>query len=365
MLLGRYVLAVGSVRPVTNDAATAAASLDRPIRWGIVATGGIAQTMARDLGDVDDAVRFAVASRDRARAQAFADEHGFAKAYGSYEELLADPEVDVVYVATPHRQHHAVAIAAIEAGKPMLVEKAFTVTLAGAKDVLDRARDHGVFVMEAMWTRFMPIIGRVRELVADGAIGEARSITADLGFVRELNEWDRLWKKDVGGGAILDLGVYPISFAQMIFGDPVRIDVAGAVGPTGVETEAGLLLEQADGTRAMVECSMVTPLAGQVSIAGTGGRIDIPPRFHHAERVVLTREGAEPEEILAEGELAMDGHGFAHQVREVQRCLRTGLIESPVMPWADTLSVMSTMETALHALGIEHTEDPDVMRNPG
>jgi predicted dehydrogenase len=175
-----------------------------------------------------------------------------------------------------------------------------------------------------------------------------------------LNEWDRLWNKDVGGGAVLDLGVYPISFAQMLLGDPTRVEVAGAIGPTGVETEAGLLLEYGSGTRAMVECSMVSPLPGRVSIAGTGGRIDIPPRFHHAERATLLREGAAPVELKAEGELAMDGHGFAHQVREVQRCLRAGLLESPVMPWADTVSVMRTMEIALHALGIEHTEDADV-----
>ncbi|MDQ3113875.1 MAG: Gfo/Idh/MocA family oxidoreductase [Actinomycetota bacterium] len=333
----------------------------RPVRWGIVATGGIAATMARDLGDVDDAVRHAVASRDRLRAQAFAEEHGFARAYGAYEELLADPDVDVVYVATPHRQHHAVALAAIEAGKPILVEKAFTVTVAGAADVLDLARECGVFAMEAMWTRFLPIVSRIRELVAGGAVGEVRSLSADLGFVREMDRWDRLWDKDQGGGAVLDLGVYPISFAQMILGDPVRVQVTGAIGPTGVETGAGLLLDHALGARAMIDCSMVTPLAGRVSITGTGGRIDIPPRFHHPARALLVREGAEPEELRAEGELATVGHGFAHQVREVQRCLRAGLLESPVMPRADTLSVMRTMESALRGLGVEHSEDPDVL----
>jgi predicted dehydrogenase len=346
---------------VTDDLERAAPDLDRPIRWGIIATGGIAQTMARDLGDVDDAVRHAVASRDQVRAQAFADEHGFAKAYGSYEELLADPDVDAVYVATPHRQHHAVASAGLKAGKPLLVEKAFTVTVAGSRDLIDTAREQGVFVMEAMWTRCLPLMGRVRELVADGAIGELRSVTGDLGFVRELNEWDRLWNKAVGGGAILDLGVYPISLAQMLLGDPVRVEVTGAIGPTGVETEAGLLLEYPSGRRALVECSIVSPLPGQMIIVGTEGRIDIPPRLHHPARAILSREGAEPEELRAEGELTTVGHGFSHQVREVQRCLRAGLIESPIVPWADTLSVMQTMETALHALGIEHTEDPDVM----
>lgn len=334
---------------------------DRPIRWGIVATGGIAATMARDLRRVDGSVRHAVASRDQIRAQSFADKHGFARAYGSYEALLTDPDVDVVYVATPHRQHHAVVVAAIEAGKPVLVEKAFTVTLAGAEEVMDLARERGVFVMEAMWTRFLPIIGRIRELVAGGAIGEVRSLAADLGFVREMDRWDRLWDKDQGGGAVLDLGVYPISLAQMILGDPSRVHVTGTIGPTGVETGAGLLLDHASGARAMIDCSMITPLAGRVSITGTGGRIDIPPRFHHPASAVLVREGAELEELRAEGELATDGHGFAHQVREVQRCLRAGLQESPIMPWVDTLSVMRTMETALRELGIDHTEDPDVL----
>ncbi len=345
---------------MTADRNPAGSGPDRPIRWGIIATGGIATTMARDLGDVADAVRHAVASRDEDRARAFAAEHGFTRSYGSYDELLTDPDVDVVYIATPHRQHHAVATAAIRAGKPILVEKAFTVTLAGAKDVLDLAVAHGVFVMEAMWTRFLPLVRRVHELVSDGVIGEPRSVTADLGFVRELDEWDRLWNKDVGGGAILDLGVYPISFAHMLLGDPVGVQVSGSIGPTGVETDAAMLLDHATGTRGIVHCSMVTPLAGRVSIAGTGGRIDIPPRFHHPTTAIVHREGAEPAELRAEGPLAMVGHGFAHQVQEVHRCLRAGLLESPIMPWSGTISVMDTMETALHAVGIHHTEDADV-----
>lgn len=329
---------------------------DRPVRWGIVATGGIAAQMARDLRDTDDAELVAVASRSQERADAFAAEHGVPRAHGDYRALLEDDEVDVLYVATPHRQHHAVALAALEAGTPMLVEKAFTMTEAGAREVLDAANARGVFVMEGMWSRFLPLLAHVREVVRDGRIGEVRSVSADLGLIRPQAEWDRLWDPEQGGGALHDLGVYPISFVDWFLGAPESITTTGVVGPTGVETDAAALLTYASGAHAVVQCSMVSPLAGAASIVGTAGRIDVAPRLHHPSRAVLHREGEEPQTLTADGDLAMTGHGFVHEVLEVGRCLREGLTESPVMPWSDSLAVMQVLTRMRADLGVETHE---------
>lgn len=333
---------------------------DRPVRWGIVATGGIATQMARDLRDTDDAELVAVGSRSTERSEAFAAEHDVPRAHGSYRAIIEDPDVDVLYLATPHRQHHAVARAALEAGRPLLVEKAFTMTEAGAQDLFDVAARRDTFVMEAMWSRFLPLLAHVRALVADGAIGEVRSVSADLGLIRPQAEWDRLWDPAQGGGAILDLGVYPISFVQWFLGQPSGIHTTGTIGATGVETDAAALLTYDSGAHAVVQCSMVSPLAGAASVVGSAGRIDVAPRLHHPSRAVLHREGAEPEELLAEGDLAMTGHGFVHEVLEVNRCLRAGALESPVMPWADTLAVQRIMERVLIDLGVRVDEDDTV-----
>src|SRR3954447_10678030 len=198
-----------------------------PIRWGVAGPGGIARKVIGDLESVvDGGVLHAVGSRSKDRARAFAEELAPGRrvaAYGSYRGLIADPDVEAIYIATPHRQHAAIAVAAIEAGKALLVEKAFTCTLDGAQRVVDAARANQVFVMEAMWTRFQPAVVRLRELLAAGAIGEVRSVRADLGLLVPFAPTHRLWDLDQGGGALLDLGVYPVSWAQMVLGrEPAR-----------------------------------------------------------------------------------------------------------------------------------------------
>lgn len=322
-------------------------------RWGVVATGQIAATMAAELALVPDAVPLAVGSRDLSRAQAFAGEHSFERAYGSYDGLLADPDVDVVYVATPHAQHHGVVRAALEAGKPVLVEKAFTMTLAAAQDLVSLAREREVFCMEAMWTRFLPVIARLRALVADGAIGEVRSLRADLGFVREFDPDDRLWDPGQGGGALLDLGVYPVSFAQMLLGAPSSVAVAGALGPGGVDSDVGVLLGWPGGQVAHVTCSLTSQVEGSAQVVGTAGRIDVAPRFHHPPRIVLHRDGREPEVF----EAPVVGRGYTHQLVAVAEALAAGRTESDVMPLDDTLAVMAVLDTALDALGAVHVDE--------
>jgi predicted dehydrogenase len=327
------------------------------ICWGIVGPGRIADKVVQDFPVVDGARPVAVASRSLDRARAFADRHGLDRAYGSYAEILADPDIDVLYLATPHPQHHALALGALRAGKALLVEKAFTATTAGAAEVVDLARETGIFVMEAMWTRFQPAVVALRDLVADGAIGEVRAVQADLGVAREYDPADRLFDLALGGGALLDLGVYVVNFAQMLLGTPERLVAAGSLFPSGADAEATLLLDYGDGRAATLTTSLRNALPGQARVFGTTGWIDVLPRFHHPETIVLHRTGAGPETITR----TPLGAGYAHELIEVTEGVRAGRTESAVMPLADTLAVQTLLGQAADQLGVRHAEDPAVL----
>jgi predicted dehydrogenase len=323
------------------------------IRWGIASTGKMADGFVRDFAHVPDATITAVGSRRPESAGEFAARHAIPTAHGSYRALVEDPEVDVVYVATPHPQHHAIARAAIEAGKAVLVEKAFTATLAGAQDLVDLARARGVFCMEAMWTRFQPVVAHARELIADGEIGDVRMVQADLGAFRAYDAEDRLFAPDLGGGATLDLGVYVVSIAQHFLGRPDQVHTAGSSFANGADASVSVLLGYDDGRSATLLASLESETPGRAVIAGTKGSIELVPRFHHPDTLILRRNGQPAESIVR----APVGRGYCHEAIEVNRCLAAGLTESPVIPWQDTLDVQWTMEQVLGQLGIRHTED--------
>ena len=322
------------------------------IRWGIVGPGRIAESVIGDFRHVPAALPVAVGSRSIERARAFADKHRLERAYGSYDELIDDDDVDALYIATPHPQHLHPALAAIKAGKAVLIEKTFTATVAGAEEIIQAARDHEVFVMEAMWTRFQPAIVAARKLIADGAIGEVRQVYADLGVDTPYDPKDRLFNPDLGGGAMLDLGVYVVSFAQHFLGNPDRVEVSGSQAPTGVDTEAALLLGYEDGRAATLLISLRNPTPGMARIHGTEGWIEVPPRFHHPNRIVLQRTGAEPEVISR----PPSGTGYSHELIEVTECLLDGRTESEVMPLDDTLAVQRILNGACESLGVHHYE---------
>jgi predicted dehydrogenase len=323
---------------------------DDPISWGIVSTGGIARAMAADLRLLGDARLTAVSSRSAQRAQAFADEFGVERAYGSVDDLLTDEDVDIVYVATPHAQHAAVVGAALDVGQAVLCEKTFTTSLADTEDLVQRARDRRIFCMEAMWTRFLPLVVRVREVIADGGIGDVRTVTADLGFVAPRDPRHRLWDPALGGGALLDLGVYPVAFAQMVLGEPDTVVAHGSLSPERVDAEAGLLLGWDGGARALLDMSLIAHSPGVATIVGTAGRLDLPPRFHHPNRLVHTRADGSVEEYEHDHE----GRGYVPMLRTVQDCLRAGRTESQAMPLADTVAVMRILDRALRLLGVQY-----------
>ena len=325
-------------------------------RWGIAATGRMAAAFTSDLLLVPDAEVAFVGSRSADSAAEFAGRFG-ARRSGTYRDLVEagrSGEVDVVYVATPHPQHRDLALAAIEAGTPLLVEKAFTATLAGAEEVVAAARAAEVFCMEAMWTRFQPALGLARELVAAGEVGDVVMVQADFGAHRAFDPDSRLFDLSLGGGSVLDLGVYPVSLAQHFLGRPDRVVATGTTYPNGADASAAIHLAWADGRAAALTCSLSSSTPGRAVLVGTTGSIELEPPFHHPTRVVVRRGDEEPEVH----ERAATGSGYVHQAEEVQRCLAEGLTESPVMPLADTLDVQWVLEECLDQLGIEMAEAP-------
>ncbi|ART67766.1 oxidoreductase [Mycobacterium dioxanotrophicus] len=324
------------------------------IRWGIVGPGRIAAKLVSDFAHVPDATVLAVASRSADRASAFADKYGIERSYGSYREILADADVDVLYVATPHTHHLAIGLAAAEAGKALLVEKSFTATIEGAEALVDAVRRHRVFAMEAMWTRFQPAVVAARKLLDEGAIGTVRSVQADLGVTRTFDPTDRVFAHELGGGALLDLGVYVVSFAQMVLGNPTSVSALGSLEPSGVDADATLLLGFDEGRTATLMCSLHSPMPGHARIFGSTGWIDILPRFHHPNSFVLHRQGHDSEQF----DLPALGDGFSHELIEVTEAIKAGRTESSVMPLDDTLTVQRALEDALGQLGVRFVEEP-------
>lgn len=322
----------------------------RPIRWGILATGSIAGAFARDLRLLPDAEVVAVGSRTAEAAGAFAARHGIPRAYGSWAELAADQEVDVVYVATPHSAHHAAAKECLAGGRAVLCEKPFTLDLATSQDLVETARKQGVFLMEAMWTRFNPAVRRAVELVADGAIGAVTAVHADFGIMAPPEPTHRLRAKVLGGGALLDLGVYPITMAHLMLGPPDQFRAWAKLSDEGVDENTGLVFGYDSGAVAALSCGIVgsTPIAAVVT--GTAGRIEFTRPFFATRGFTLFRDGAEPEYVGFE----FDGGGYQFEAAEVHRCLRAGLLESPLMPHATTLEIMSILDTIRTDLGVEY-----------
>lgn len=309
------------------------------LRWGIIGTGRIAQTFASDLAYIDDGVVVAVGSRSATSAERFAHDFAVPSHYGSYEELVRDPEVEAVYVATPHPMHYADTVLALDAGKAVLVEKAFTMTVDEALDLVRRARGHGLFLMEAMWTRFLPHVVALREVIASGELGEIVSLVADHGKWFERDASSRLFAPALGGSAMLDLGVYPVSFASMVMGTPTR--VASMVTPafTGVDGTASAILGYESGAQALITCTSSARSATRASIVGTTARVEIEGDFYAPTSFsVVPRVG-----VARRYTFETQGRGLHYEASHVAQKVRAGETESDVMPLDETIDIMRTM----------------------
>jgi predicted dehydrogenase len=319
------------------------------VLWGILGAGGIAATFAADITASHGSTLAAVGARDRSRAADFAAAHGAARSYGSYAELVADPDVDVIYIATTHAQHHEHALLALRAGKPVLVEKAFTLNAAEAGEVVAVARENRLFCMEGMWMRFNPLIRQAQDLVRTGRIGDVVSVRADLSRIFPYSPTHRLFDLSAGGGALLDLGVYPITFAWLFLGEPDAIAATGSLAPTGSDATVALQWTYADGRVAQIYASAVSESPAAGLICGTDGWIELGPRVHHPERLLL--HTAYGEETF---EFEPTGNGFGPEIAEVERCLASGATESPLAPLRETVDILATIDVARAQLGVRY-----------
>lgn len=319
------------------------------LRWGVMAPGGIAATFAAALNARTGQRLQAVGSRSNERAQAFAREHGVVTAHGSYEQVAADPEVDVVYVASPHSEHHAHALLAIGAGKPVLVEKAFTRNASEAAEVCESARAATVFAMEAMWTRFLPHLDVVRRCLEDGLLGEVHTVFADHGQRLYPGGPQRLSDPALAGGALLDLGIYPVSFAALVLGTDVSVHATATLTPQGVDAQDGITLVNPAGVVANLSATMLTRTPSTAAVCGTTARLEIDGAFyrHGATVRLVAPDGTELDRYRADD----PGHGLQYEAAEVARLVGTAL-ESPLLPTSETVAIMRILDTVREQVGV-------------
>ncbi|HEY8821796.1 MAG TPA: Gfo/Idh/MocA family oxidoreductase [Dermatophilaceae bacterium] len=322
---------------------------ERPIRWGFLGAGGIAASMAADLIHGNNTL-YAVAARDAGRAAAFAAQFGASHSHGDYRVVVEDPDVDIVYVATTHPFHREQALMAIEAGKHVLIEKPLALNAAHAGEVLTAARQKGVFAMEAVWMRANPLILKAHEIVTRGVIGDVVAIQADFSIEVAFDPTHRLYDLANGGGALLDLGIYPIHFALLFLGHPDLQQVLGTLSPTGSDAVAALQWGYRSGAVAQLRCATTAWAPGRATVIGTTGSMSVEPWFVNPERLVVT---------TSEGESRVEGEGTAYgpQVQEVERCLRAGLLESPLAPHAETIAALELVDRARADLGVRYPSE--------
>ncbi len=324
------------------------------VRWAVLGTGGIASAFVADLAGVAGSEVVAVGSRSPGPAQAFAERHAVRRWYGSHDDLLADPDVDVVYVATPHPHHVQGALAAVAAGKHVLVEKPFTMDAGQARTVVDAARAAGVFCMEAMWTRFLPHTVRLRELLAEGAVGEVRTVVADHGQRFAPDPAHRLYAPELGGGALLDLGIYPVSWASMVLGTPSRVTAVSDPAFTGVDGQTSAVLQYPGGAHAVLTTTLWSTTPRRAWIGGTQGCIEVDPVFYAPSSFTLTRHDGSSERFESPAAGAGAGKGLRFEAEEVARCLRAGLTESPGMPLDETVAILETLDEVRRQIGLTY-----------
>lgn len=345
---------------VLQGAPSPVQSTGRTLRWGVVATGQIAGRVTEDIARLEDAVLQAVSSRSQSTAAEFAGRFGFAASFyddeargKGYHQLFHDPNVDVVYIASPHAQHYELARAALDAGKHVLCEKSITINAAEMTDLMDVATRRGVFLMEAVWTRFLPSINRLWEILAGGELGTVHWVQADLGFPAPFDPASRLWDPAAGGGALLDLTVYPLTLAVGALGFPQRVRASGSLNSQGVDTQNALALEYDSGAQAQLTSSLLSSGPRTATISGSEGWVRTGAPLHNPVELQIQQH-------LGESRVErfpQVGNGYTYELREVTRCIQEGLTESPTMPWSDSLRTMQLFDEVRAQLGVRYPND--------
>ncbi|BCW97105.1 MAG: Gfo/Idh/MocA family oxidoreductase [Fimbriimonadales bacterium] len=321
-----------------------------PVKWGILGTGKIAKRFMQAAFYVPDAQVVAVGSRELRTAEQFGAQYGIPKRYGSYDAVLSDPEVEIVYVATPHTLHAENTLAALQAGKHVLCEKPFTVNAAQAEAVIQAARAAGKFVMEGMWTRCFPVVREIVRRIEAGELGEIRYLQADFGFQPEFNPASRLFAPELGGGALLDVGVYPVALAFMVLGEPQEILSQATLGATGVDELCSILFRYASGAQAVLSASLQVEMPKQANLCGAQARIHLPAPWWKPSEAYLVRRDGTTEHLL----YPYEGDGLQFEIRHVHDCLRQGRTESPWMPLDETLAIMRTLDALRAQWGVRY-----------
>ena len=324
--------------------------MNNKINWGIIGLGNIAHKFASDLKLSQDSVLQGVASRDLGKATAFAKKFGALKAYGSYLELATNPDIDIVYIATPHAMHFENTMMCLEHGKHVLCEKPLGLDAMQAKGMIEKAKEKDLFLMEGLWTRFIPATEKLLDLLSANAIGELLYVRADFGFKPTANPESRIYNKSLGGDSLLDIGIYPIFMSLLTLGVPSSIKATARLSETGIDTFCAMLFDYKNGTKAILESNFEANTPTEAFIHGSKGFIKMHGPFHHAQKLTLQLYGEVAQEII----LPLTGEGYLHEIDEVVACLRNGQIESNKYPHCFSLELSNLLDQVKNKIGLSY-----------
>jgi predicted dehydrogenase len=329
------------------------------LRWGIISTGKIAAQFAEGLKQVKDAELVAVGSRTQEAADEFGARFSIPHRYGSYQKLVNDPAVDIVYIGTPHSHHYDNSLMSLNAGKAVLCEKSFTVNAKQAKEVIALARKKKLFIMDAVWSRCLPAYDELRKLLAKGTLGDIRMVTVDFGFNFVFDPKDRLFDPALAGGALLDIGIYAVQMASLVYGgEPKTITTHAEFGKTGVDEQAGIVFNYDGGRMAVMTLSFQSETTQEANIMGRAGRVKVHRQFWHPDALTLTMQG-KPDKLI---KLPIKGNGYNYEAIEVMKCIRAGKTESALMPLDETLGIMRTMDAIRAKWGFKYPSEKKAER---
>ena len=322
--------------------------MEKTVNWGILGLGAIAHKFAEGLKYVKNAKLYAVGSRDREKALQFAKKYKAQKYYGSYEELASGPEIDIIYIATPHTLHCENTLLCIRNKKSVLCEKPFAINSGEVKRMINSAKENNVFLMEALWTRFLPHIKKTLALINSGNIGEPRILSADFGFRADYNPAGRLFNLALGGGSLLDVGIYPVFLSLLLFGKPDEITACANIGKTGTDENCGIIFKYNDGKMAILYSTLISYTPISAEIHGSKGTIKINPKWFTPTDIMISEGLKKPENV----KIKHVGNGYNYEAEEATRCLMNKQIESGIMPLSFSLELINTLDKIRKACGI-------------